>query len=264
MITQFNEKLFIDTRDANVAIFIENLVSWLRFNISKDKPEDRNFFEGRYWSFNSYPAFAKLFPGWTPKVIRTIVAKCVKLGLVLIGNFNHKKYDNTNWYSLSDQALEYYPILRDLTLNTPAQMGRTPAQMGRPIPEEHNSLGSNINITADSGKSEKSLTTPEQVRDVYEETLPDSPKVRVIDDELENLIKRMIKNWPKYQPDKHKFTLESFRRFLLAIKKHYPGFLEPYHTEGGNRRQNSLRNIIRDRNIAKLINGEFNFGSSKS
>jgi hypothetical protein len=146
MITGFNEQLWIDF-DLEIAVFLENLAAWLRINASKDNEARRNYHEGRYWSYDSYTELSKRFPGWSSKTIRTIVARCVKKGLILIGNFNKKKYDNTNWYTLTDTALVYFPLLHGSTLNTVAQTGKTLDQMGRPIPEKPNSLSSNINIT---------------------------------------------------------------------------------------------------------------------
>ena len=111
MITNFSEQLWIDF-DLECAVFLENLVAWIRFNASKDKPEDRNFHDGKYWSYNSYPQFAKLFSGWSAKTIRTIINRCVKNDLLTVGNFNKKHYDNTNWYTLTDKAWEYFPLVQ--------------------------------------------------------------------------------------------------------------------------------------------------------
>ena len=50
-----------DTKDAHVCIFIANLTTWLRYNATKKDPKDRNFHDGKYWSYNSIEDFVKFF-----------------------------------------------------------------------------------------------------------------------------------------------------------------------------------------------------------
>src|SRR6478736_3017112 len=107
-----NEQLLLDTKDADVCIFIANLASWIRYNASKENPEDRNFFDGSFWSYNTLKDFVKYFGFWSTQNIRTIIANSIKLGLVKTGTFNKKKYDNTVWYTLTEKGLDYYPHLR--------------------------------------------------------------------------------------------------------------------------------------------------------
>lgn len=147
MVTGFSEKLLRDTKDANLAIFIENLACWIKFNASKSDPAERNYHEGRYWSYNTLNDFVKYFGFWSTQNLRTIINNCIKHGLILTNTFNKKKYDNTIWYTLTDKALEYYPILNGLFLNTIVRTNKTPVSSNNAIPEQHNSLGSNINIT---------------------------------------------------------------------------------------------------------------------
>lgn len=147
MVTGFSEKLLRDTRDANLAIFIENLACWIKFNASKTDPAERNYHDGRYWSYNTLNDFVKYFGFWSTQNLRTIINNCIKHGLILTDTFNKKKYDNTIWYSLTDKALEYYPVLRGLFLNTIVNSNKTLVKTNNTIPEQPNSLGSNINIT---------------------------------------------------------------------------------------------------------------------
>jgi hypothetical protein len=95
--------------------------------------------------------------------------------------------------------------------------------------------------------------------DVYHEVLPELPKIRKADQRLKNQIRAMIREWPTFSKDGAKFTLDSFGRFLQAIKDMHPKFLLSYKTREGNRRQNNLRTITRPTNLAKFVNGEFNF-----
>lgn len=127
-----------DTKDANLCIFMANLATWIRTNAKKDDPKNRNFHEGRFWSYNSIQEFVRYFGFWSTKNIRTIIANCIKLDLIATNSFNKKKYDNTLWYTLTDKGLEYYPCLRDFLSNMLADSGKGLADSGNAIPEDLN------------------------------------------------------------------------------------------------------------------------------
>lgn len=258
-----NEQLLIDTRNANVCIFIANLASWIRTNIDKEKFSQRNIREGKCWSYNTLEDFKNFFDFWSIQNLRTIIKQCKELGLIEINNFNKHAYDKTQWYSLTDKALEYYPILKDKIRTRSHQdhinTGLLKSTNGfdetnKPIPELPTHI-SNINIT-NSGDS--SFVKTEEVINAYHETLPDSPKIKVCGNELTKQIRSMIKNWPKYQKDGNSFTIESFKDYLGYIKMHYSWLLKPYTTELGKRRCNNLTTLTREKNIVRIVNGEFN------
>ena len=117
---------------------------------------------------------------------------------------------------------------------------------------------SNINITnSDFEENVIEKATTQDVVDAYHETLPDNPKIKVCGNELTKQIKSMIKNWPKYQKDGKLFTINSFKDYLLYIKQHYSWFLQPYATESGKIKRNNLTSITREKNIVRIVNGEF-------
>lgn len=258
MITNFNEQLFVDFQDINIAVMIENIAYWIRKNASNE----RHFNEGRYWSYNSYPAFAKMFPGWSTKVIRTIISKCVKKGLLIIGNFNKKSYDNTNWYTLTDKALEYFPQMHGLLSHTPAQTGRPPAQTGRPIPKQQTQL-SNINITnsesVDSpviAKKAKTKIDLSELIEIYRVEFPDNPQPhkRLISTSLRNVLLGLIKRWPEIDPLGRQLDYEAFRRYLQQLKIGAPKFaLGEYTTKEGNIKKNGLETFCRFNTVVKFL-----------
>lgn len=93
--------------DVNVAIFIQNIAFWIQKNIANE----RHFYEGRFWTYNSLNAFSDLFPYWTVDQLRTIIKKCIKNDLIIVGNFNKSTYDRTQWFSLTDVSLSFYPCI---------------------------------------------------------------------------------------------------------------------------------------------------------
>ena len=86
------------------AIMIENLYFW----IQKNKVNNKNFHDGRYWTYNSMKAFTELFPYWTEKQIRRILENLKKDGAIITGNYNKIPYDRTLWYALDDSIISFY------------------------------------------------------------------------------------------------------------------------------------------------------------
>lgn len=117
------------------AILLDSMVFWCRTN----KAEGRNFNEGRWWTYNSIRGLAKIFPWWSEKQIRRIVASCKDKGALLASNFNKQGRDRTTWYSVSDELLALYGESWKDAICPNGQMHLTKradasAQMGEPLP----------------------------------------------------------------------------------------------------------------------------------
>lgn len=85
----------------NEAIIIRNFQHWL----GKNKANNANFHEGRFWTYNSIAAFCKIFPFWTERQIRNILKNLTDNGILIKGNFNKNPYDKTIWYSIDEEIL---------------------------------------------------------------------------------------------------------------------------------------------------------------
>ena len=81
------------------AIILQNIVFWL----TKNKANGLNYFDGRYWTYNSHKAFRELFPFWSESQIKRILQSLFDKNVILKGNYNSNPYDKTNWYALSDE-----------------------------------------------------------------------------------------------------------------------------------------------------------------
>lgn len=99
----FNPRIAQDY-GVDAAIFLHNLYHWVEYNRAYKK----NFFEGRYWTFNSIAAFCEVHPYWSKRQIERIISACKNEGLILSGCFNKDKRDRTAWYTLSDEAMAYF------------------------------------------------------------------------------------------------------------------------------------------------------------
>lgn len=99
---QFDEKVACDV-GVEEAIMLSNIEFW----VEKNRANNRNYHNGRWWTYNSRVAFERLFPFWTEKQIRRILNNLIETNYIISSNFNKHKYDQTNWYtSVRDEFLE--------------------------------------------------------------------------------------------------------------------------------------------------------------
>lgn len=86
----------------NAAIILQNLYFW----VAKNEANDTNFHDGRYWTYNSVAAFAKLFPYLSRGQINGAIKKLEEQGYIVSGNYNENKYVRTKWYALTSAGFE--------------------------------------------------------------------------------------------------------------------------------------------------------------
>ena len=84
----------------NAAILLQNLQYWIAHN----KANEKCFYEGRYWTYNSVKAFTELFPYLSEYQIRTALQKLLDDGVIIKGEFNRTSMDRTTWYALTDKG----------------------------------------------------------------------------------------------------------------------------------------------------------------
>lgn len=88
----------------NEAIFINCLEYWITFN----RADQKNFHEGRTWSYNSKKAWSELLPFFTEKQIRAVLNNLIAHKVIRKGNFNKNPLNKTLWYAFEDEA-EFVP-----------------------------------------------------------------------------------------------------------------------------------------------------------
>lgn len=113
----------------NVAIILDKLRFWIEHN----KANNKNFYDGRYWTFNSMDAWSKQIDFMTVNTIRRTLEKMEKEGLIITGNYNASKYDRTKWYALTDKANSIFENLQFHLANLPNQNGKN----AEPIPTNY-------------------------------------------------------------------------------------------------------------------------------
>lgn len=89
----------------NGAAFLSRVHYWSDYNCKANK----NYHDGRYWTYNSYEDWQKQFPWISDRTIKSIVDKLEKEGYLLTGVYNKMKYDRTKWYAVNyDKVNELY------------------------------------------------------------------------------------------------------------------------------------------------------------
>ena len=83
------------------------LINHIWFWTEKNRANERNFHDGRYWIYNSAKAFSELFPYVSAWTINSTLNKLVEAGVLIKGNYNTTPMDRTLWFALSDKGLEF-------------------------------------------------------------------------------------------------------------------------------------------------------------
>jgi uncharacterized phage protein (TIGR02220 family) len=121
----------------NAAILLENIGYWIKQN----EANEANFFDGRYWTFNSRRAYREMFPYMSERQIATALEKLIADGLIITGNYNKLAYDRTLWYALTKKGeciLHFVIMDYDILSNGNAQNVE-------PIPNINTNINTNKN-----------------------------------------------------------------------------------------------------------------------
>jgi hypothetical protein len=82
------------------AVLLENINFW----VAKNKANEKNFYDGFYWTYNSITALSKLFPYASRATIFRALHNLEDAGLILAGNYNKDASDKTKWYTLTKKG----------------------------------------------------------------------------------------------------------------------------------------------------------------
>ena len=136
----------------NGAILLNNLYFWVK----KNRENDVNFHDDRYWTYNTLEAFAEQFPFWSKDQIKRIMKDLRDKGVILVGNYNANKYDRTLWYSVDFDKVE--SMLMDVA-KSPYQED----EIATPIPDINTNINSIKETTTYSSSKEKRFSLTPQM-----------------------------------------------------------------------------------------------------
>lgn len=156
MIFSFDEEVAKEV-GVNAAIIMDKFTWWIRQN----EANERNFYDGRYWTYNSTKALTSMFPFFNAKQIGRILKKLINDGYLMTGNYNKIAFDRTLWYALTDKGER---LMKDKEMHFPKVENeksqkwemRNP-ENGKPIPV---STSNTPPIKTDSSVSADTPTTP--------------------------------------------------------------------------------------------------------
>lgn len=98
-------KIFYSDEIANsLGISPSILFCNIAFWVTKNEENDINYFDGKYWMYNSAENFAESLPFFTPSKIYSYLNKLIAAGYIMRGNYNKVKYDRTSWYTLTPKG----------------------------------------------------------------------------------------------------------------------------------------------------------------
>lgn len=120
----------------NAAIILQNIKYWVDHN----RANGTNFFDGRYWTFNSVKAFEELFPYMSANTIRNTLNKLQDSGLIVVGNYNKSAYDRTKWYALTEESEAMFERGKSICQNQQMDFEESTnqfAESNEPIPDRN-------------------------------------------------------------------------------------------------------------------------------
>jgi hypothetical protein len=85
-----------------VALLLDNIIFW----VAKNKANNKHFYDGKYWTYNSARAFTELFPYFNQIKIKRLLQTMKEENLIYVGNFNKNSYDRTNWYAVNEKLIQ--------------------------------------------------------------------------------------------------------------------------------------------------------------
>lgn len=137
------------------AVIIYNLAYWLTHN----KANNKNFYDGYYWTYNSARAFEELFPYFNSKKISRLLNKLEEVGAIKSGNYNKVAYDRTKWYAISDEELiKFYKL---------GEKDKIEKSISQKCPMEKTKMENGIDETVQPIPNNKPDSKPDEKQNIY-------------------------------------------------------------------------------------------------
>ncbi len=110
----------------NEALILQLVHYWIEIN----KKNNRNFHEGRYWTYNTIDEWHEEFPFWSNSTIKRTFKRLRDMNLIIVDNFNVYQMDRTLWYTINYEELE--KMIKDEKNNsaTDATLDKNDAMIG--------------------------------------------------------------------------------------------------------------------------------------
>lgn len=146
------------------------LLKHIQFWIEKNRANNKNFFDGYYWTYNSKAAFTELFPYMTARQIDYALQKLIDNELIITGNYNQLAYDRTLWYAITKKG---YCILQNCEMETTKLLNGN-NKIVEPIPDINTDINTDIKKERKKNSFDKIInaySTDEKTVDLLQEWL---------------------------------------------------------------------------------------------
>jgi len=197
------------------AILLKNLEFWIRKNMANNK----HCYDGMYWTYNSYAAFAELFPYIKEKRMGNLLREMEAEGLIKSGNYNKSTYDRTKWYTIpsldfnKDLASSSTKIIHNPKLENGLTDSRQPIPDSKPddkhIKQQH---------VHEAAKSPSAAASDDYVFSVIEKIISLRSQKTPITNK-EGFKRTLIQNYKKDPLELNKWTDELFLSNKIQSKK---------------------------------------------
>lgn len=103
MFLSFNSRV-AEIVGCTAAVVFENIAFW----ILRNELNNRNFKDGKYWTYNSCRSFSEHFTCFSPKQIFNALNKLIEANLIVAENYNAVQSDRTKWYTVGEAGIQFY------------------------------------------------------------------------------------------------------------------------------------------------------------
>jgi hypothetical protein len=110
------------------AILINHFQFWIRQN----QAMKRNFHDGRTWMYQSQKDIAAIYPYWSEDAVFRNIKKLIACGVLIKGNYNKTKFDQTAWYAFANENIFTKPRNDGIS---PAKSQNQHREIAQPIPD---------------------------------------------------------------------------------------------------------------------------------
>lgn len=214
------------------AVLLHNIQFW----IDKNRVNEKHFYKGRYWTYNSAKAFSELFEYLSDRQISRALKQLVDDGWLIKDNFNANPFDRTNWYALTDKYYNEFMGQNGVTNSCEAIRQTNDADLPKMVNGKTKSGNSyidtdikpdskradiNTNINTDShAKTQKELADSLFASFGFEKENPDSAfKAKEKQDDLESLENEFNQIWALYPKKQDKQSaLNSYIKARKGVK----------------------------------------------
>lgn len=200
------------------AILFKHIYFW----VTKNKANEKNFYDGNYWTYCSNKAFTELFPYFTSRQIDYALQKLIDEEVIITGNYNKNPYDRTLWYALTEKG---YSILQNCQMKT-TEMSNENDKNVEPIPDINtyiekdtkNIVGAtDVTPTLPPKEIQPTFYNPKEDTVVLEDGTPLPPQTPP--SPIENVIDKVEKKTRKSnRKSKQEKTEEWLNKTMVAIE----------------------------------------------